>query len=311
MAPAKRKIVVIGATGRQGGATVQHLQKNAESWDIVALSRDPTSDEAKALSKSGVTVVKGDCLDVNSLVAAFQGAYGVFGVTNPFAKKWNGTGQAHTDTDAEVVQGKNIADACKTAGVQHLVFASVASADQNTGVPTFDAKWQVEQYIKQLGIPATVIAPSGFFENMESPFAGLKQGSMPGLLKKGRKAQMISTYDIGWFVVNCFDKPSEWIGKRLEIAGDEHTAEEQCEVIARLRGEEGHWKVSTPPDWVFKLFIPKAVGTLKRFLDEQGSKVDIGACRAIHPGLMTFEAWCKYKGIDKKQLPSPGWCTVQ
>ncbi len=276
------------------------------------MTRDPHSEPAKALHALGIEVVKGDCLDRASLEAAFQGADAVFGVTNPFVKRWTGSGSAQTDTDGEVQQGKNIVDACKSAGVRHLVFASVASAGEKTGIPTFDSKWKVEEYIKASGFSGstTILAPVGFFENMQSPFAGLKQGSMPGLLKPGTRTQMISTEDIGWFAVNAFENPSEWLGRRLEIAGETATADDQCKTIERVRNEAGQWHVSTPPDFVFKLFIPKAVGSLKKFLEEKGTHVDVEECRKIHPGLMNFEKWLVSQGLDKKPLPSPGWCTV-
>ncbi len=232
-------------------------------------------------------------------------------MTNPFAKRWDGSGQAHTDTDAEIVQGKNMIDACKATSVQHFVLASVASAGEKTGVATFEAKWAVEEYGRDAKVPMTVIAPVGFFENMQSPFAGLKQGSVPGLIKQGKKAQMIACYDIGWFVANAFARPSEWIGRRFEVAGDTLSMEEQAETLARVRGEpRDSWSVSVPPGWVLKLFIPAAVGNLKKFLDDKGTHVDVKSCQAVHPELMNFEKWLVHSGIDKATLPSPGWCTI-
>jgi len=309
----KRKIVIIGITGRQGGALCEHLYKKMDTWDIHGITRDLESEHSKALLSKFplIHLHKGDCLDTASLESAFTNAYAVFGVTNPFVARWTGSGNAHTDTDAEVVQGKNIVDACKKCNVKHYVFTSVASAQDNTGVPTFDAKWEIEKYIQESKIPCTIIAPVGFFENMLSPFAGLKQGVMPGLLKPGRTAQMIAVTDIGYFAMNALENPSEWIGKRFEIAGDDMTMDEQCNIIAKVRHEEGQWKVSTPPDWVFKLFIPKAVGSLKKFLDEKGCHVDIKECRKVHPELLSFEKWLYSQGLDKAKLASPGWCVIQ
>lgn len=310
-----KKVVIIGVTGRQGGALCEHLYNSkAISWDIHGITRDPTSEHSKEIQTKfpSIHLHKADCLDEASLERIFTNADAVFGVTNPFIARWNGgSGTAQTDTDAEIVQGKNIANACKKCNVKHLVFASVASAQDNTGVPTFDAKWEVEKYIKEINIPATVLAPVGFFENMLSPFAGLKQGVMPGLLKPGGKAQMISVYDIGYFAANAMEHPEEWIGKRFEIAGDEMSTDEQVKVIAKVRNEEGQWKVSTPPDWVFKLFIPKAVGSLKKFLDEKGCHADIKECRRVHPQLMNFEQWLRYQKLDTAKLASPGWCIIQ
>ena len=265
------------------------------------------------LREAGFATVRADALDRASLDRAFAGADAVFGVTNPFVgARWTGASSAApaTDTDGEVTQGKNIADACKACGA-FLVFTSVASALDKTGVPTFDAKAAVEDHIRAIGLPCAIIAPVGFFENMRSPFAGIKQGVIPGLLKKGRKAQMIACDDIGYFAARAIaGGPGAFAGTRLEIAGDELSADEQCAVLARLRGEEGKWKTSTPPDFVFKLFIPKAVGSLKTFLDERGCRVDIAALRAAHPELKSFEAWCVAEGLDKAVLAKPSLCAI-
>lgn len=98
-------------------------------------------------------------------------------------------------------------------------------------------------------------------------------------------------------------------GVRLDIAGDELTAEEQAAVLSKLRGGEP-WVVSMPPEWVFKLFIPKAVGTLRTFLQEKGCHVDIPKVRALHPQLATWEDFCVAQGLQTKTLPQPSYCAV-
>lgn len=90
---------------------------------------------------------------------------------------------------------------------------------------------------------------------------------------QGIKFQMISVDDIAWFVVNALLHPAAWLGRRQEVAGDRLCAEDMAATLARLRGGTEHWKVSVPPDWVFKLFIPKAVGSLKQFLETKGTHV--------------------------------------
>jgi uncharacterized protein YbjT (DUF2867 family) len=47
----------------------------------------------------------------------------------------------------------------RDAGGAHLVFVSVAAADRPTGVPVFDSKHAVEQHIRRVGVPYTIIAP--------------------------------------------------------------------------------------------------------------------------------------------------------
>ncbi len=68
--------------------------------------------------------------------------------------------QVFTDgLEAEIREGKDLADAAKTAGIQHFVYSSVGSAERKTGIPHFDSKFQVEEYIKAIGIPYTILHP--------------------------------------------------------------------------------------------------------------------------------------------------------
>lgn len=139
---------------------------------------------------------------------------------------------------------------------------------------------------------------------------GFKQGVVPTLLKASVSAQMISTRDIGIFVRIMLEDPATWLGKRLEVAGERTSAEAQAATLSKLRGGEP-WKVSDPPpEWVFKVFIPTPVRRLRDFLLHKGTKVDIEACRAVHPGLMDFEAWARYKGLDKRAFGKPASCAV-
>jgi uncharacterized protein YbjT (DUF2867 family) len=75
-----KTILVIGATGRQGGAVVKHLLEN--NLTVKALSRTPDSISAKLLILKGVTFVKGDMSDPLSLVNAMKDCDGVFSIQN-------------------------------------------------------------------------------------------------------------------------------------------------------------------------------------------------------------------------------------
>ena len=115
--------------------------------------------------------------------------------------------------------------------------------------------------------------------------------------------QMISTVDIGVFAAIAFENRDAWLGRRLEIAGDTTSAQKQADALSALRGGES-WRVKVPPEWVFKLFIPKPVARLRAFLQKKGTRVDVGACKAVHPGLMSFEDWCRMKKFDTHKFPA-------
>ena len=81
----KPTILVIGATGAQGGSVVEYLLKSGH-YNVAALTRDPTKDKAKALESKGVHVFKGDLSDPVSLKTAFKGINGLFLVTQFWEK---------------------------------------------------------------------------------------------------------------------------------------------------------------------------------------------------------------------------------
>ena len=117
-----RIILVAGATGKQGGALVQHLLTG--KWKVRALTRNPESRAAKALAGRGVEVLRGDLEDPASLDRAVAGAYGVYSVQD----FWS------VGARREVQQGKNLADAAAKASVEHFVYSSVGGAERNSGI---------------------------------------------------------------------------------------------------------------------------------------------------------------------------------
>src|ERR687886_2667436 len=141
----ERLILVTGATGKQGGAVARSLLDRG--FRVRALTRDPQRPEAQALTEQGAEVVQGDMEDRSAIDRVLEGAYGVFSVQN----FWE------TGYDREVRQGKTVAEAAKAAGVEHFVYSSVGSAHRQTGIPHFDSKWEVEEHIRQIGLPYTIL----------------------------------------------------------------------------------------------------------------------------------------------------------
>ena len=144
---AKPIILVTGATGRQGGAVARELLDRG--YQVRGLTRNTQSSRAQALVQLGLEMVKGDYDDVASLERALDGAYGIFGVTDFWEHGF----------EQEVQHGKNLIDAALRSNVQHFVFSSVASANQDTGIPHFDSKWEIEKYLRASAVPYTVVRP--------------------------------------------------------------------------------------------------------------------------------------------------------
>jgi uncharacterized protein YbjT (DUF2867 family) len=148
-------ILVTGATGQQGGVTARHLL--ADGFQVRALVRSVKSPSALELAQAGAELVIGDMDDRESLASAIRSAYGVFSIQPSLIPP--------TFSENELQRGLNVVDAAQAAGIQHLVYASVSSADRKTGIPHWEIKWQVEQYIRKLGLPFTILRPTMVMEN--------------------------------------------------------------------------------------------------------------------------------------------------
>jgi uncharacterized protein YbjT (DUF2867 family) len=133
---------------------------------VHALTRNTQSPSAQYLRNKGANIVKGDLDDSKSLEQAANGVDSIFLMGTPF----------EDGTEGETRRGKMMADIAKENNVEHLVYSSVANADKNTGIPHFEGKYKIEQHIRSLGIPFTIIGPTFFMENLLGP--GLQQGQL-------------------------------------------------------------------------------------------------------------------------------------
>lgn len=223
----KKLIVVFGATGAQGGSVVTNIlsdPKFKETWAVRGVTRDVSKPAAKALEALGAETVAADLNDASSLKAALKGAYAVFAVTN----FWESC-----SAEVEKKQGFAIADAAKDAGVQHLIWSSLLNVtDLSKGVLTkvahFDAKADIEEYIRKIGVPATFFLPGFYMSNL--PGQSLLQ--MPGETKwklampvpASSPAPLIATVeDTGKFVKGILVNREKVLGKRIYGATNYYT----------------------------------------------------------------------------------------
>jgi uncharacterized protein YbjT (DUF2867 family) len=290
MANQDKTVLVTGATGRQGGAVVRHLLP--KGWKLRALTRNPKNDAAKDLARQGVELVQGDLEDPASLSGAIRGVYGVYSVQDFWA----------VGAKREVIQGKNLADAAKKAGVQHFVYSSVGGAERNTGIPHWESKWEVEQHVRSLGLPATVIRPAAFMETyyIDQVEIGILKGKLADPIRADKPYQTIATDDIGAFVALAFERPQEFIGKALEIAGSELTNPEAAKVFSRVLGKPVKFQRLPLP--LVKLVLGKEFYVMFRWFNEAGIKADIPGLRRAYPEihLHTLEEWLRNEGWQKR-----------
>jgi uncharacterized protein YbjT (DUF2867 family) len=127
MVNSQRKILVTGAAGQQGGSLSRLLLQKKHK--VCALTRNTQSYAAQALRNKGANIVRGDLDDSDSLKHAIKDVESVFLMGTPF----------EDGTEGETRRGKLMADIAKENNIEHLVYSSVANADENTGIPHFES----------------------------------------------------------------------------------------------------------------------------------------------------------------------------
>jgi uncharacterized protein YbjT (DUF2867 family) len=219
-----RRILITGVTGNQGGAVAQALQ--GSGFHLRGLTRSPDGEQAAALARHGVDVVKGDLDDEATLRRALSGAWGVFGVQNTW----------EAGVEREEAQGKRLATLAREAGVEHFVYTSVGSAHKRTGIPHFDNKWRIEETVRSLRFPSHVILrPVFFMENLLAPYS-LQGSTLAVAIGPATKLQMIAVEDIGWFGARAFTAAAALNRREIDLAGDVQTMPEAAEILTEALG---------------------------------------------------------------------------
>jgi uncharacterized protein YbjT (DUF2867 family) len=290
MNQADRTVLVSGATGRQGGSVIRHLQ--AKGWKLRALTRKPDSAASRELAGQGIEVVAGDLEEPGTLVPALRGVYGVFSVQDFWA----------VGAKREVQQGKNLADAASKAGVEHFVYSSVGGAERNSGIDHWESKWEIEKHVRKLGLPATMLRPAAFMENyyIDQVEVALLKGKLMDPIRADKPYQTIATEDIGAFAALAFERPPEFIRLELEIAGSELTNPEAAQVFSRVLGKPVKFQKLPMP--MVRLVLGKEFYQMFRWFNAQGFRANIPELRRKYPEvrLQTLEEWLRAEGWHKR-----------
>ena len=290
-----RNILVTGATGTQGGAVIDHLLADSEQWEIYGLTRDATSDAAEALEARGVTVVEGDMTDADRIGELVDGMDAVYGVTT-FMEQ---------GTDIEVEQGITLAEAAAEAGVDHFVYSSVGSADEDTGLAHFESKWTVEQRIEELGLPATVVRPVFFMQNFAYMMREeVMDGHLTMPLQEGVSLAVVDATDIGQTVVAALTDPDTFLGEVITLAGDDLTLEE---FAAAFSDQLGHAVEPVHADIKdYREMAGNELADMFQWFNDVGYDIDIPALAEWGIETTSFEAYLADSEIWQPKTPAGG-----
>lgn len=275
-----KTFVVTGATGRQGFAVTQHLIRNGAQ--VKGLTRNPQSKKAKRIAALGAELVAGDMNDLSRLKEIFQGASGVYSVQNPYTSSFT----------AEVQQGKNVADAAKATGVAHIVQGS-AGFGEKTGIPSWDSKLEIKEYMQSLELPLTVLRPTAFMELINDagfyPMASTFH-HMPRLMGADKKVTWLAIDDLGAITAKVFNDPQKYIGQDIKLASDLQSINEVRMLHQEVLGKKApHFPM---PEFMFRLFTGDDLIIMWKYLKTANYEwLTTDSTLAILPEAQTVRTW--------------------
>ncbi|MEJ2696453.1 MAG: NmrA/HSCARG family protein [Candidatus Sulfobium sp.] len=302
----KKIIAVAGATGAQGGGLVRAITADQGGpFTVRALTRNPDSDKAKALAALEVEIVQADEDDPASLLRAFQGVYGAYCVTF----FWE-----HMDPERELAEARNLAQAAKEAKVAHVIWSTLEDTRKlvplgdnrmptlkgKYKVPHFDAKGEADGVFTELGVPATFLRASFYWDNFINSGMGPKRGpdgSLAITLPMGSaRLAGIAADDIGKCAYGIFRKGKDLIGKTIGIAGEHLTCTQMAEAFSKALGQPVRYNEITQEEYR-NLGFPGAddLGNMfqiyRDFEKEICGARNPDVTRSLNPELKTFDRW--------------------
>ncbi len=301
----QKTIAVVGATGAQGGGLVRAIASDPDAtFRARAITRDPSSDGAKALAElPNVDVVAGDLEDPASIEAAFRGAHGAFCVTFFWVDFSPQTEMRHATT---------MAQAAKSASVDHVVWSTLEDTrrwvtddrmptlQEKYKVPHFDGKEEADAAFRDAGVPTTFLRTAFYWENFIYFGAGPQRGEDGVLtltMPMGEKRLPgMASEDIGKIALGIFKRGSEFIGKTVSVAGEHLTGSQMAEKLGSAMGEEVRY-FDVDPDVYRSFGFPGAdeMGNMfqfkRDFEAEYAGARDLDFARQLNPELQDFDAW--------------------
>jgi uncharacterized protein YbjT (DUF2867 family) len=313
-------LTIFGATGAQGGGLARAiLARNKPDHRVRAVTRKPDSDAARELAQLGAEVVPADLDDAASVQRAMQGAHGVYAVTN----FWE-----HFSPDKELRQAETLAESARREQVAHVIWSTLEDTRRflpadgrrmpvlmgNYNVPHFDAKGEANRFFSERGLPVTFLYTSFYWDNLIHFGMGPQRGAdgkLVFVLPMGDKPLPgIAASDIGACAAGVFRQGASTVGRSIGIAGEHLTGAGMAAALGRALGEPVTHVAMAPQDYA-KLGFPGA-GDLANmfqfkadFNDAFRAARPVAESRALHPGLLGFEAWLLAAGTRISVPPAP------
>lgn len=280
------KVLVLCATGKAGRNVCRAL-KDA-GYEVYGTTRSNT----KRLSDQGISPVLCDYTSREDLDRALleTGAKKVFVITDYF-------GAAKSNGALEINYGKCAIDAAKSAGVDHLIFMSVADAEvMDERVKHIKTKMVIEDYLRASGVKHSILRPCAFFENFDDPanWNPLRKGRLKFLSEK--EIKYCSTYDLGRAAAIMFKDPENWLGKSLDVISWKGDLSQVASALEKVGGVKVKFGLAMPV-FLRRLFLKDLHYMFLYFEDQKGPKGEPEDFKKILPDAFNAEDWFRFHGL--------------
>ena len=279
------KVLVLNSTGKVGRHVSRALME--AGFEVFGTTRSTSN----TLARQGVKPVVCNYTLRADLDQAFAktGAKKVFVITDYFAA-------AKKNADLEFAQGRAAIDAAKAAGVDHLIFMSVADAEFfDEHVTHLKAKVALEKYLKESGVPFSILRPCAFFENLDDAanFNPLKKGVVKFLSTQDCK--YCATYDIGRAAAIQLNNPQQWLGKTLDVIGWQGDLSQVAAALSKVTGAPVKAKLAMPI-FLRRLFMKDLHHMFLYYEVQKGPRGTPQDFKKVLPDALSAEDWFRFHG---------------
>lgn len=275
-----KTIFVTGGTGNQGGAVARNLTQ--QGFIVKVLTRNPNSIISENLKKMNIEVIKGDLNNADTYREYLKNVYGIFSVQT-----------FENGVKKEINQGITLATLAKEFGVKHFLYSSVFGANLNTGVAHMESKFKIENHIKQIGLPFTIIRPTSLFENFLIPQVkkGILLGKLVQAIHRNTVLQYIAAEDIGKAAVKIFQESERYLDKTIQLATEQLSIQEVADKFSEVLNKKiEHKKL---PVLITRLFLGKNVYKMFKWMSEISSfqKEVVDLTKKEFPNPVSLKTW--------------------
>ncbi|WP_336516707.1 NmrA family NAD(P)-binding protein [Pollutibacter soli] len=297
----RKKILVTGYTGVS--SIVASALNNDGRFAVSVLFTGDETTELKKLEMNGILSRQLTAWETNLLADAMRGYDAVFGTTTDRAYHKN-----------EFEYGKKLIDAVKIADVNHFVFESRpayhAISNSVFSVPNFDTKALLEHYCRTIGINATFIHPSFYFEHFfDDKFLRIdKTGKLYFGFPQGKTSlAMCSIKDIGQVVTMIFRFPEQYVGRVVGIVGDERSCTEYASIFSEILKVNVEYRNMSNTEYILNGGSAEWADMfdVQRIFIKSRSR-ELIESYGLNPAMTSFRRWVKRNRNQLRELIESG-----